>query len=165
MKTCSHGRNHQFNSPLQSPATMTSIKVPAPSELTQFWINGAYVKPSTTEVFTVRNPKDDTIVSEKVPIGGPKDIDDAVKHAEAAFHGEWSTFTSAQRARCLHKLADIMDENLEGLLRLDTKTGGNPVSLIPTREKNYIVNGLRYMGEFDLLVAINSRLTIISWLV
>ncbi|KAH7012806.1 aldehyde dehydrogenase domain-containing protein [Ilyonectria destructans] len=113
---------------------MTSFKVPAPSELARFWINGEYVEPSTREVFTVCNPKNDIIVSDTVPIGGPDDVDAA------------SNFTSAQRARCLNKLADILDEHVESLLRLDTASGGNPVSLIPTREKNYIVNGLRYMA-------------------
>lgn len=126
---------------------MAGFKIPSPSELTQFWINGGYVKPSTSEVFTVRNPKDDTIVSESVPVAVAADLDAAVRHAEAAFRGEWSTFTSMQRSNCMHRLADILDHHLEHLLRLDTLTSGNPVSLIPTREKNYIVNGLRYMGR------------------
>ncbi|KAH7020361.1 hypothetical protein EDB80DRAFT_702878 [Ilyonectria destructans] len=39
-----------------------------------------------------------------------------------------------------------MEEYVEGLLRLDTLTIGNPVSLILTRENNYIVNGLRSMA-------------------
>ncbi|RMJ16575.1 hypothetical protein CDV36_003742 [Fusarium kuroshium] len=129
---------------------MVPFTVPAPSQLTQFWINGEYVKPSTSQVFTVYNPKDDTVVSDKVPVGDVQDVDTAVRYAEAAFKGEWAPFTSAQRARCLNKLADIMEEYLEHLLRLDTRTGGHPISLIPTREKNYIVNGLRYMfkGEY-----------------
>ena len=127
---------------------MTSFTVPKPTELTKFYINGEYVEPSTKEVFTVRNPKDDTIVSDLVPVGGPEDVDAAVRHAEAAFKGEWSQFTSAERARCLYTLSEILDEHLEELLRLDTLTGGHPVSLIPTREKSYIVNGLRYMCEY-----------------
>ncbi|EGX95798.1 aldehyde dehydrogenase X [Cordyceps militaris CM01] len=122
------------------------FKTPAVTDLTKFWINGEYVEPLNKEVFTVRNPKNDQVVSRNVPIGGPQDVDNAVKHAEAAFQGDWSRFSSAQRGLCLSRLADIMDEHLEGLLRLDTMTGGNPVSLIPTREKNYIVNGLRYMS-------------------
>ncbi|OAL22863.1 hypothetical protein AYO22_06771 [Fonsecaea multimorphosa] len=125
---------------------MTSFKAPKPTELTKFYINGEYVKPSTDEVFTVRNPKDDTVVSDRVPVGAQEDVDAAVRHAEAAFRGEWSTFTSAERARCLYRLSEILDEHLGDLLRLDTLTGGHPVSLIPTREKNYIVNGLRYMS-------------------
>lgn len=136
---------------------MAPFKIPSPTELTKFWINGEYVQPSTDEVFTVYNPKDNSIVSDKVPVGAAADIDLAVKHAEAAFKGEWSTFTSAQRARCLNVLADIMDENLDGLLRLDTLTGGHPVSLIPTREKNYIVNGLRYMGAYKTLLLLDGE--------
>ncbi|OQV09719.1 hypothetical protein CLAIMM_13811 [Cladophialophora immunda] len=134
---------------------MTSFKIPKPTELTKFYINGEYVEPSTDEVFTVRNPKDDTVVSDHVPVGAQEDVDAAVRHAEAAFKGEWSTFTSAERARCLYRLSDILDEHLGDLLRLDTLTGGHPVSLIPTREKNYIVNGLRRLYlTFEVCVGI-----------
>ncbi|RSL41468.1 hypothetical protein CEP54_015815 [Fusarium duplospermum] len=80
----------------------------------------------------------------EIPVGDVEDVDTAVRYAEAAFKGEWASFTSAQRARCLNKLADIMEEHLEHLLRLDTRTGGHPISLIPTREKHYIVSRLRY---------------------
>lgn len=136
-----------------------SFQVPAPSALTQFRINGEYVKPSSADVFTVRNPKNDAIVSSQVPIAGPEDVDLAVQHAETAFRGEWGGFTSAQRARCLNKLADLMDQHLDGLLRLDVLTSGNPVSLIPTREKNYVVNGLRYMGECTPQIRARDNLT------
>lgn len=136
---------------------MVSFKVPKPTELTKFYINGEYVEPSTKEVFAVRNPKDDTIVSDSVPVGGVEDVDAAVRHAEAAFKGEWSEFTSAERARCLYRLSEVLDEHLEELLRLDTLTGGHPVSLIPTRERDYIVNGLRYMCEYNNPVHVPRR--------
>lgn len=128
---------------------MSFYKVPLPADLTKFFINGKYVNPSTNEVFTVRNPKDDTIISDKVPAAGPDDVDTAVEYAEAAFYGEWSRFSGAQRSRCLHKLADLLEEPLEEILKLDALVGGNPVSIIRTQERDYILGGLRYIGKFQ----------------
>lgn len=93
-----------------------TVKIPTPGDLTRFWINGKYIELTKSEYFSVYNLKNDMVVSEKVPMGGPEDVNAVVQHAEAAFKGEWSTFTSAQRASCLMKLFNIMDENLEGLL-------------------------------------------------
>lgn len=125
---------------------MGSFKVPTPSELTKFYINGEYVNASGSEVFTVINPKDGSVISEKLPVATAKDVDTAVEAAEAAFYGEWSEFTNAQRSQCLNKLANLLEEHLEDILKLDSLSSGNPVSLIPTREKAYIVNGLRYFA-------------------
>ena len=125
---------------------MTGFKTPSPGELTKFYINGEYVKASSDGVFTVHNPKDGTVVSDKIPVATAKDVDTAVEAAQAAFLGEWSEFSNARRGQCLNKLADLLQEHLEDLLKLDSLSSGNPISLIPTRERAYIVNGLRYFA-------------------
>ncbi|KAH8893048.1 aldehyde dehydrogenase [Thozetella sp. PMI_491] len=125
---------------------MSGFKIPSPEDLTKFYISGDYVKPSTDEVFSVHNPKDGTLVSDKVPVATAKDVDAAVKAAEAAFHGEWNGYTNAHRGQCLNKLADLLEDHLEDILKLDSLTSGNPVSIIPTREKTYIIDGLRYFA-------------------
>ncbi|KIW76629.1 hypothetical protein Z517_09073 [Fonsecaea pedrosoi CBS 271.37] len=121
-----------------------NFPTPKPTDLTCFYINGRYVKPICEETYILRNPKDDTIVADAVPIGGPEDVDAAVAAAEEAFTGPWSNFTAAQRSECLRKLADLLEDNLVDILTLDSMTTGNPVSLIPTREKTYIKNNLLY---------------------
>ncbi|KIW28918.1 uncharacterized protein PV07_04771 [Cladophialophora immunda] len=115
-----------------------------PKELNKFYINGQYVSPVSKETYILRNPKDDTIVADAVPVGGPEDVDAAVAAAEAAFTGPWSTFTAAQRSECLRRLADILEDKMMDILTLDSLTTGNPVSLIPSREKNYIKSNLLY---------------------
>ncbi|OJJ43893.1 hypothetical protein ASPZODRAFT_73268 [Penicilliopsis zonata CBS 506.65] len=124
---------------------MTSFTaVPPVSELTKLYINGEYVEAKSDKKLTVYNPKDDSIVSDQVPIAGVEDIDAAVDAAEKAFHGPWSQFSAAQRSACLRKLADLLNEHLIEILTLDTHTTGNPVSLMPTREKTYIMSHLLY---------------------
>lgn len=119
-------------------------KTPSPRHLTRFYIDGQYAKPISEQTYVLHNPKDDTVVADAVPIGGPEDVNAAVAAAEAAFRGPWSTFTAAQRSECLRRLADILEDRLVDILTLDSLTTGNPVSLIPSREKTYIKNNLLY---------------------
>ena len=113
-------------------------------DFTQLYLNGRYVPAISKETYILRNPKDNTIVTDKVPIAGPEDVEAAVKYAEAAFSGPWNDFTALQRADCFLKLAALLDETLVSILTLDSLTSGNPVSLIPTRERNYIRNCVLY---------------------
>ncbi|OAA65378.1 Aldehyde/histidinol dehydrogenase [Niveomyces insectorum RCEF 264] len=124
----------------------TAPPTPSPAELTKLYINGEYVEARSGRTYTLHNPTDDSVVSEKIPIAGAEDIDAAVDAAEKAFRGEWSRFSGQQRTACLRRLAALLDEDnrLESILRLDTLSTGNPVSLIPTREKNYIMGQLSY---------------------
>lgn len=117
-----------------------------PSEFTKLYLDGKYVPAISKETFSLKNPKDGSVVVDGVPIAGAEDVDLAVKYAEEAFNGPWSTFTALQRTECLHRLAKLMEDNLLDILTLDSLTGGNPVSLIPTREKTYIKNCIMYFS-------------------
>ncbi|KAI0136176.1 aldehyde dehydrogenase domain-containing protein [Xylariales sp. AK1849] len=110
----------------------------------KLFINGEYIAAQSSKTLELRNPKDNSFVTKTVPIAGQEDVNIAVTHAEAAFEGPWSKFSAAQRASCLLKLADLLDTYLHDILYLDSLTTGNPVSLIPTREKAYIRSCLVY---------------------
>lgn len=45
-----------------------------------------------------------------------------------------------------HRLAALMESELEPILSLDSLTSGNPTSIIPTREKTYIKNCIIYFS-------------------
>ncbi|KAJ4248455.1 hypothetical protein NW762_012792 [Fusarium torreyae] len=119
----------------------TSEMTFSPTSFNKLYINGEYVAAKSDATFEIRNPTDNTVVASEVPIAGQDDVDIAVSHAEAAFNGPWSQFSAAQRSDCLRKLADLMNEHLDPILRLDTLTTGNPVSLIPTRENGFDLAG------------------------
>jgi aldehyde dehydrogenase (NAD+)/retinal dehydrogenase len=127
---------------------MTTI--PDAQSLTKLYINGIYVSPASNQTYTLYNPADTSIISSSIPIAGPEDVDAAVSAAEAAFNGPWRGYTGAQRAACLRKLADLLDEDdrLIKILTLDSLSTGNPVSIIPTREKGYIMGQLLYYGTY-----------------
>lgn len=115
-----------------------------PTSFQSIYVNGKFQKSASDKFITLKNPKNNTVVADGVPIANQEDVDLAVKHAEAAFKGPWSKFTAIQRTECLQKLVAILDEQLIPILTLDSLTSGNPVSLIPTREKTYIKNCILY---------------------
>lgn len=115
-----------------------------PTQYTKLYLNGEYVASKSQETYSLRNPKDNSLVVANLPLAGPEDVDAAVKYAEDAFHGPWSKFTAAQRSECFHRLASLLEDHLVPILSLDSLTSGNPVSIIPTREKNYIKNCILY---------------------
>ncbi|WPH03784.1 Hypothetical protein R9X50_00666700 [Acrodontium crateriforme] len=67
--------------------------------------------------------------------GKYEDVDLAVKYAQEAFYGPWSKLTGLQRTECFHRLAALLEDELVPVLSPDSSTSGNPVSIIPTREK------------------------------
>ncbi|CAG9949009.1 unnamed protein product [Clonostachys rosea f. rosea IK726] len=121
-----------------------SDKVLDPKSFNKLYLNGKYVSAQSTDTYTLKNPKDNSVVTSEVPIAGAEDVDAAVKFAEDAFKGPWSNFTAIQRAECMLKLVSILDEELTPILTLDSLTSGIPISLAPVREKNYIRNCLIY---------------------
>lgn len=123
---------------------MAAINGFTPQDFTKIYLNGEYVSSQSKTTYSLKNPKDNTMVVENLPISGAEDVDLAVKYAEEAYNGPWSKFTAMQRTACLNKLATLLEDKLLPILTLDSLTSGNPVSLIPTREKNYIKNCLLY---------------------
>ena len=115
-----------------------------PRKYTQIYLNGEYVDSKSKETFSLKNPKNNSIAVEGIPFCGAEDVELAVKYAEEAYNGPWSKFTALQRTECFHRLGALVEEQLLPILTLDSLTSGNPVSLIPTRERTYIKNCILY---------------------
>ena len=61
---------------------------------------------------------------------GPEDVDISVEAATNAFKkGEWKKFTGSQRAACMLKLADLIEQNMDKLAKLETVAMGQPIGL------------------------------------
>jgi aldehyde dehydrogenase (NAD+)/retinal dehydrogenase len=124
-------------------AEMGRISPPKPEDFTKLYLNGEFVDSRSRETFSLKNPKDNTLVVEGIPIANSEDVDLAVSYAEEAFKA-YSKFTAMQKTTCFHNLAVLLEEHLIDILTLDSLTSGNPVSIIPTREKDYIKNTIIY---------------------
>lgn len=52
------------------------------------------------------------------------DVDRAVAAARAAFEGDWRSVAAAERAKLLHRLADLIDRDRELLAAIDAFDNG-----------------------------------------
>jgi len=59
-----------------------------------------------------------------VPDAGPEDVDLAVQAATAAMEGEWGRGTGFDRARHMHRLADVLERDAEQLAVLESTDNG-----------------------------------------
>jgi hypothetical protein len=74
--------------------------------------------PHSGDRYTVRNPGTDEIVA-SFHKADSTIIDTAVSAARKAFKGPWGTYTGAQRAKCMLKFADLLEERGEQFVHLD----------------------------------------------
>lgn len=87
----------------------------------------------TGAAFTLRNPKDDSVIATDLNEASAADIDKAVEYASAAFKtGKWSKLSGAERGKCLNKLADLIDENVDRIAYMESIASGRPISFVKT---------------------------------
>jgi betaine-aldehyde dehydrogenase len=78
----------------------------------------------------VENPATGEVVDE-VADGSAKDVDAAVSAAHTAyFDGRWSKQTPGERARVIHKLADLLEERAEDFARVESEDTGKPYAQV-----------------------------------
>jgi aldehyde dehydrogenase (NAD+)/betaine-aldehyde dehydrogenase len=87
----------------------------------QNYINGQF-KDSNKKFHSI-NPTTEEPWAE-ISAAGKEDVNDAVKAASDAFHGEWSKFLPQQRSKVLRKIGDKLLENAELLGTIETKDTG-----------------------------------------
>jgi aldehyde dehydrogenase (NAD+) len=68
-------------------------------------------------------------VADNIQVAGQADIDHAVTSARAAFKGEWSKWTPAQRSKAMLKFADLIDEHAKDIAQWETKSMGQPINI------------------------------------
>jgi 1-pyrroline dehydrogenase len=76
----------------------------------------------------VLNPATGEALGE-VPASDAADVDVAVAAAAAAFPA-WAALTPRERSETLHKVADIIDDNIEELSRIECENVGKPIGIV-----------------------------------
>jgi phenylacetaldehyde dehydrogenase len=87
----------------------------------QLLINGEWVDAADGETFDSIDPGTGEILA-SVAHGKAEDVDRAVR--AAALSGPWSKMTPSERGRAIHRLGDLIAENLEELAELDSLDNG-----------------------------------------
>lgn len=96
-------------------------------------IDGKWVAADSGKTFETVNPATGEVLA-KVAEGGASDVDKAVKAARKAFEtGPWRKMPAAERAKCLLRLADLLEKHTEEFAQLETLDNGKPI-----RESRYV---------------------------
>jgi acyl-CoA reductase-like NAD-dependent aldehyde dehydrogenase len=90
-------------------------------------IDGKQVLAAEGGLFDVVSPVTGEVIA-RAPSGGPRDVDNAVAAARAAFDGEWHTWSQTRRGQVLAQIAALTRDHLEELAQLETRNGGKPIS-------------------------------------
>lgn len=110
---------------------------------TQLFINNEYVSPKSPAVFSVSNPRDNSLVSDKVPLAGADDVDAAVAAADAAFP-QWKAISASERRAILLKFADLVEKHAEVLGELTRITLGAPYQAFGRFEVGLCAESFQY---------------------
>ncbi|XBQ90692.1 hypothetical protein V6000_006246 [Aspergillus fumigatus] len=79
---------------------------------TRLFINNEYVYSRAQMSIAVCNPTDGSTITADLQVAGGEDINAVVAAATSAFRtGPWGSFSGHQRARCLLRLADLIEKS------------------------------------------------------
>src|SRR3954465_14913251 len=93
----------------------------------QFYINGQWVDPLTTDTLAVINPATEQPI-ESIAMGGPDDVDAAVAAAKAAFE-TFSLTSKDERLALLDSIIGVYAGRMEELADVISQEGGAPLWL------------------------------------
>src|ERR1700721_1677732 len=106
---------------LSSPSE-THVAVSA----TKLLINNRWVNSQSGKTFATINPSTGQEICQ-VAEADAADVDIAVKAARAAFeHGPWRKNSGPEKAKLLHRLADLIEKHADELARLESLDKGHP---------------------------------------
>ena len=88
------------------------------------YIDGEFLKPASEKWIDSCEPATGQIYS-TVPDSNSADVDAAVVAAQSALPA-WSQLPNGERAWYLHRIADLIDQNLDELVEIESKDSGKP---------------------------------------
>jgi aldehyde dehydrogenase (NAD+) len=107
-------------------------------------INGRWQDSVSGKTFETLNPATGQVIC-NVAEGDKADVDLAVKAARKAFEsGPWPRLSGAERGRLLNKLADLVEQNMEELARLESLDNGKPYSVALAADLPLTIKCYRY---------------------
>jgi acyl-CoA reductase-like NAD-dependent aldehyde dehydrogenase len=116
------------------------------SKTRQLLINGKWVDAESGKTFETKNPANDQVIT-KVAEGSKADVDKAVKAARKAVEeGPWRKMSTAQRAKLMFKLADLVEKNADELAQLETLDNGKPINESKYVDVPQTIETFRYYG-------------------
>lgn len=119
-----------------------SLPVRLPPSLN--FINGEWQDDSSAPRIDVINPADEQVIGQ-IPNSGQAALDEAVAAANAAFRNpEWAAMPPLGRERLLHKLASLLEENMEEMATIESLDNGKPYGISSTFDVPLSAEWIRY---------------------
>src|SRR6476469_3097250 len=124
----------------KSPTSSGQVKVTQ----TKMLIDGKWVNSTSGRTFETINPATGDVIAH-VAEGEKPDVDKAVKAARRAFEkGPWKKMSARERGRCLSRLADLVEQNMQELAALETLDNGKPIRDSLAADLPLVIDCYRY---------------------
>ena len=106
-------------------------------------IGGQRLPAQSGRYFETLDPANEQVIAH-VAEADAADIDAAVVSAREAFEGEWGHMRAADRGNALLRLADLIRQNQDTLIELESLDSGKPVSAIKRQDLPAVLDTLTY---------------------
>ncbi len=106
-------------------------------------IGGAWVDAASGATFDTLDPADGSVLC-AVPLGGAREIEQAVAAARKALETTWRKVPPAQRAAMMWRLAELIDQNRDELAVIETLDNGKPLRVSAGLDIPFAAERLRY---------------------
>ena len=127
---------------------VSSLVKPIEPHAKQLIINGKFVNSNSGKTFDTVNPA----TGEKICSVQEADVEDvelAVHAARNAFdNGPWRTMSAYDRSRLIHKVADLIENNLDELVTLEAMDNGKPVTMARALDFAGVLQTFRYYAGY-----------------
>jgi aldehyde dehydrogenase (NAD+) len=113
------------------------------SQIQDLLIDGKRVPALSGCYFDTLNPATEQVIA-RVAEADTADIDAAVRSTRAAFEGAWGHMRAADRGHALLRLADLIRQNIDELVELESLDSGKPISAIRRQDLPAVLDTLAY---------------------
>lgn len=129
-------------------ATVAETIRPPKIRHTECFIDGQWRPALSGKTFETINPATEEVICE-VAEGDKEDVDAAVKAARHALeNGPWSRMDARDRGRCMYRLADLIEQDIDELAALETLDNGKPIRESRNADLPLVIDCLRYYAGF-----------------
>ncbi len=108
------------------------------------FINGKEVRSISNRTIDILNPYIQKTIA-TTQKSNEKDVDEAVKAAKSGFE-TWSNKTPAERSLLFYKLADLVEQNIERLSRLESINQGKSLKMSAESDILFAIDNLRFFA-------------------
>lgn len=106
-------------------------------------IDGEFIETASGGTIASEDPGLEAILAD-VPAAGQAEVDAAVDAARRALNGTWGAMVPAGRAACMHRLAELIYENLDQLAELEGLDTGKPAHIAAALDIPFAAEVFKY---------------------